>query len=144
MPLVLYSVLRLLLFAVALGGLYLAGLRGWLLVVVAAAIALMVSYLALARPRDAASRYLAQKQEARSARTARGAASDVDAAAEDAAVDGASGHTSDGASGDTSDGRPDAEPDDAVARNRDARYQDARDAATDREDHGPSGPAARR
>ena len=54
-PVVVYSVLRLLLFAVALAALWFAGLRGWLLVLVAAAVALMLSYLTLRKPREAAS-----------------------------------------------------------------------------------------
>ncbi|MHA7616971.1 DUF4229 domain-containing protein [Cellulosimicrobium cellulans] len=90
MPVVVYSVLRLLLFAVALGALWFAGLRGWLLVLVAAAVALMLSYLTLSKPREAASRYLAARAEHR-ARTGERFSREIedDAAAEDAAVDGA-------------------------------------------------------
>jgi hypothetical protein len=91
-PVVVYSVLRLLLFVVALGALWLAGLRGWLLVLVAAAVALMLSYLTLNRPRSAASRYLAERAEHR-ARTGERFSREIedDAAAEDAAVDAAEG-----------------------------------------------------
>jgi len=87
-PVVVYSVLRLLLFAVALAALWFAGLRGWLLVLVAAAVALMLSYLTLRKPREAASRYLAERAEHR-ARTGERFSREIedDAAAEDAAVD---------------------------------------------------------
>ncbi len=83
-----YSVLRLLLFAVALGVLWFAGLRGWLLVLVAAVVALMLSYLTLRKPREAASRYLAERAEHR-ARTGERFSREIedDAAAEDAALD---------------------------------------------------------
>ncbi|MBN0042459.1 DUF4229 domain-containing protein [Cellulosimicrobium cellulans] len=90
MPVVVYSVLRLLLFAVALAALWFAGLRGWLLVLVAAVVALMLSYLTLRKPRDAASRYLAERAEHR-ARTGERFSREIedDAAAEDAALDAA-------------------------------------------------------
>ena len=92
MPVVVYSVLRLLLLAVALGALWLAGMRGWLLVLVAAAVALMLSYLTLNKPRGAASRYLAERSERR-ARTGERFSREIedDAAVEDAAVDAADG-----------------------------------------------------
>lgn len=85
MPLVLYTALRLLLFVVVLGVGYLVGLRYWLLVVVAAVVALAVSYLALRRQRDAAAVWLAQRAERR--RTAVAREVDEDAAYEDAVVD---------------------------------------------------------
>lgn len=90
MPVVVYSVLRLLLFAASLGVLWLAGLRGWLLVLVAAALALMLSYLTLRAPREAASRYLAERAEHR-ARTGERFSREIedDAAAEDEAADAA-------------------------------------------------------
>ncbi|MDF9874868.1 DUF4229 domain-containing protein [Cellulosimicrobium cellulans] len=90
MPVVVYSVLRLLLFAAALGVLWFAGLRGWLLVLVAAVVALMLSYLTLRKPREAASRYLAARAEHR-ARTGERFSREIedDAAAEDAALDAA-------------------------------------------------------
>jgi len=91
-PVVVYSVLRLLLLAVALGALWLAGMRGWLLVLVAAVVALMLSYLTLNKPREAASRYLAARSEHR-ARTGERFSREIedDAAVEDAAVDAADG-----------------------------------------------------
>ncbi|MBD8079488.1 DUF4229 domain-containing protein [Cellulosimicrobium arenosum] len=90
MPLVVYSVLRLLLFAAALGVLWMLQMRGWLLVLVAAAIAFMVSYLALRGPREAAAVYLAERAE-HSRRTGERFSREIedDAALEDAAVDAA-------------------------------------------------------
>lgn len=87
---VIYSVLRVLLFAVAAVVLYLVGMRGWLLVLVAAVVALAVSYLALQKPREAAAVWLAERS-ARRARTGERFSRSVedDAALEDAAVDAA-------------------------------------------------------
>ncbi|WP_166845475.1 DUF4229 domain-containing protein [Isoptericola sp. BMS4] len=85
MPLVLYTLWRILIFVAALVLGYLAGLGSWLLVLVAAVVAFAVSYLALRGPRDAASLWLAERAERR--RAGRGAR-DVDAEFEDAAVDG--------------------------------------------------------
>ncbi|MCP2263691.1 Protein of unknown function (DUF4229) [Promicromonospora thailandica] len=80
-----YTLLRLALFGAALGVLYLAGLRGWLLPVVAVVVALTLSYLTLTRPRDAATRWMAERAERRAAE--RAARVDVDAAHEDARLD---------------------------------------------------------
>lgn len=60
MPLVVYSLLRLAVLGVALGLGYLAGLRSWLLVIVATVVAALVSYLLLRGPRDAAAARLAE------------------------------------------------------------------------------------
>jgi uncharacterized membrane protein len=84
---VLYTLWRVLLFVVAFGVGYLAGLRGWLLVVVAAVVALAVSYLALRRQRDAAALWLAERAQRRKAAVGRSRATDEDAAYEDAVVD---------------------------------------------------------
>lgn len=84
-PLVIYTVLRLALFGGALGLLYLAGMRGWLLGGVAAVAAFALSYVLLARPRDAAARWV----EERSRRRRASSPADDDAAHEDAAVDAA-------------------------------------------------------
>jgi hypothetical protein len=81
-----YTVLRLALFAGAFGLLYLAGLRSWLLVGVAALAALALSYVLLNRPRDAAATWLADRRERRRTRRGRSIADD-DAAHEDAIVD---------------------------------------------------------
>ncbi|WP_460705125.1 DUF4229 domain-containing protein [Myceligenerans halotolerans] len=86
MPLVIYTMLRLALFAGALGLLHLAGLRSWLLVGVAAVAAFALSYVLLGGPRDAAARWLADRRERRGTRTGASAA-DADAAHEDAVVD---------------------------------------------------------
>lgn len=80
MRLLVYSLLRLLLFAAALAGLYALGLRSWLLVVVAAFVAAATSYLILQGPRTAAVAQVAGTVEARRARPR----TDVDAAVEDA------------------------------------------------------------
>jgi len=60
-----YSLLRLGLFAVCLGVLYLVGMRSWLLVVLAALIAWGLSYVLLNRWRDAAASQLAEAAERR-------------------------------------------------------------------------------
>jgi hypothetical protein len=49
----LYTVLRLGIFAVALGGLYLAGARGIVLLLIAAVISAALSYVILSRQREA-------------------------------------------------------------------------------------------
>ncbi|WP_020016019.1 DUF4229 domain-containing protein [Promicromonospora sukumoe] len=87
MPLVIYSLLRVALVAAALGVLYLVGLRGWLLPVVAVVVALAVSYLTLGKPRDAATRWMADRAERRAAQRAATPKVDADAAHEDAEVD---------------------------------------------------------
>lgn len=79
-----YSLLRLLVFGVALGIGYLLGLRWWLLVLVAAVLAALTSYALLGRSRDAAAAELAERAARRGPRAPR---VDLDAEAEDAAVD---------------------------------------------------------
>lgn len=84
----LYTLWRILLFVAALGAGYVVGLRGWLLVVVAAVVALAVSYLTLRKPRDAAALWLAERAERRKATGKRFSREiEDDAAYEDAAVD---------------------------------------------------------
>jgi hypothetical protein len=51
--------MRLALFAVSLGLLYLAGVRGLLVIVLAALVSLMLSYLLLRRPREQLSQEIA-------------------------------------------------------------------------------------
>lgn len=85
MRLLVYSVLRLLLFAGALAGGYALGLRSWLLVVVAAFVAAATSYLLLQGPRTAALTQVAGAVEARRSRPR----TDVDAEVEDAADEAA-------------------------------------------------------
>jgi cell division protein FtsW (lipid II flippase) len=82
-----YTLLRLALFGAALGLLYLAGLRGWLLPIVAVVVALAVSYLTLRKPRDAATRWMAARADRRAAQRAVFPKVDVDAVHEDAQVD---------------------------------------------------------
>lgn len=85
MPVVTYTALRLGLLAAAAVVLYLLGMRGWLLVLVAALVGWGLSYLLLARQRDAAARSLAARDARR--RAARG--TDEDTLAEDAEADAA-------------------------------------------------------
>ncbi|MFD6177770.1 MULTISPECIES: DUF4229 domain-containing protein [unclassified Isoptericola] len=84
MPLVMYTVWRILLFVAALGAGYVLGLRSWLLVLVAAVVAFAVSYLALAKPREAAAVWLAEKEQRRKDGSAK---HDVDTDFEDAVMD---------------------------------------------------------
>lgn len=79
MPVVTYSVLRLGLLVVALVGLWLAGMGGWLLVLVAALVAGALSYVVLGKQRDAAALWLADLRRRPPRR-------DDDAAAEDAQI----------------------------------------------------------
>lgn len=87
MPLLTYSLLRLALFGAALGLLYVAGLRGWLLAVVAVVVALALSYLTLRKPRDAAAQWMATRAERRAAAREAAPRVDADAAHEDAQLD---------------------------------------------------------
>lgn len=82
-----YTLLRLALFGAAFGLLYVVGLRGWLLPIVAVVVALAVSYLTLSRPRDAATRWMAGRAERRAAERAAAPRVDADAAHEDAQLD---------------------------------------------------------
>jgi hypothetical protein len=87
MPVVTYSLLRLGLFALALVGLWLAGMGSWLLVVVATVVSFALSYVVLGRQRDAAARWLAERRTTpeRRSRFPRGV--EDDAAHEDAVVE---------------------------------------------------------
>ena len=86
MPLVVYSAQRLGLFVAALAALAAMSVGGWLLVVLAAVIAAILSYVLLGRSRDAAALWLHDRVSGR--RSGRfGAGLAADAAAEDAAVD---------------------------------------------------------
>lgn len=92
MPLVIYTVLRLGIFAGAIGLGYLAGLRGLLLLLLAVVVAFAVSYLALPRQKDAAAAWLAERAQRRADAKGGGKQGidrviDEDAAAEDAAFD---------------------------------------------------------
>ncbi len=83
MPVVTYSLLRLAVFVLALVGLWLAGMGGWLLVVVGAVVAAALSYVLFGRQRAAAAQWLADRRER--PRFSRGV--EEDAAAEDAIAD---------------------------------------------------------
>ena len=87
MPLLLYSLLRLALFGVILGLLYVVGLRGVLLPIVALVLAFALSYLTLRKPRDAAMRWIAGRADRRAAERVVAPKIDVDAAHEDAKHD---------------------------------------------------------
>ena len=90
MPLLTYSLLRLGLFAVCFAGLLLAGMGSWLAVLLAAFLAWGLSYVLLAKPRDAAALFIAERAErarARGGRPGLSAHAQEDADAEDAAVD---------------------------------------------------------
>ncbi|WP_029252109.1 DUF4229 domain-containing protein [Paraoerskovia marina] len=92
MPFVVYSLLRLAVFAGVLVALYAVGMRDWLLIVVAALAAFFVSYLALNGPRTRASEYLAARSEHRRATGEKFSREIEDEAAyEDAADDAARG-----------------------------------------------------
>lgn len=100
MPLIVYSALRLAVLAVAMAGLWAAGMGGWLLVVVAALAAWAISYVVLAGPRDRAALWLAARAERRRAAGTRFSPGvDADAAAEDAEAQGLSGRAADGVDG---------------------------------------------
>ncbi len=86
MPVLVYSVLRLALFAGTTAVLWWAGMRSWLAPLLAAFLAWGLSYVLLAGPRDAAALHLAQRAEERRAGRATGRAAE-DAAAEDAVVE---------------------------------------------------------
>ena len=88
MPLVTYSLLRVALLAACFGLGYWAGLRTWLLLVVATFAALGLSYVLLGGPREAAARYLAERAQRRAAgESDLPASARDDAAHEDAVVD---------------------------------------------------------
>lgn len=85
MPIVTYSLLRLALFAGALLGLWLAGMGGWLLVVVATVAAWALSYVVLRKYQLAADRWIAERRAGGRPRFSTDV--EADAAVEDAAAD---------------------------------------------------------
>lgn len=105
MPLLLYTLYRVLVFAAAFVLLLWAGANPLLAVVLAAVIAFAVSYLFLRGPRDAAAAWLAGRAERRGQRAQRfSRESEADAAYEDSVVD------ADGDAGAATDAAPDAAP----------------------------------
>lgn len=88
MPFIIYSALRIALIVVVGVALYLVGMRGWLLGVVAILVALLVSYLALSRQREAAALYIATRRTRRQTSGVRlNERLDRDNADEDEAID---------------------------------------------------------
>lgn len=85
MPLLIYSLLRVAMFVAAGGLLWLAGLRGWLLVLAAIVVAALVSFLALPRQANAAAGVVAGTVERRQGRIDRATGADGDV--EDALLD---------------------------------------------------------
>ncbi|WP_152187486.1 DUF4229 domain-containing protein [Georgenia satyanarayanai] len=86
MPILRYTLLRLALVAGAFALLWLLGLRGWLVAVVAVVVGAMLSYLLLPRQADAAAAVIAERRR----RTADSLDEAIaqDAAEEDAIIDG--------------------------------------------------------
>lgn len=120
-PVVTYSLLRLGVFVLALIGLLLAGMGGWLLVVVAAVVAAALSYVLFGRQRVAAAQWLADRRAPGAPRFSR--AVEEDAEAEDAIADRlreqGSTDDGDGARDDDGDGARDGDgdgPGDQIAR----------------------------
>lgn len=97
MPVVTYSLLRLAVFALALLGLWLAGMGSWLLVVVAAVVAAALSYVLLGKQRSAAVAWMADRRS--SPRFSRAVQDDADA--EDAIADRLRADTPDDVADDT-------------------------------------------
>lgn len=88
MRLLRYSLLRLVILAAVLGALYLAGLRSWLLGLVAVAVAGLIAYLALPGARRSAAQSLADRDPARRPGASRTSGSGArDAADEDAEIE---------------------------------------------------------
>jgi hypothetical protein len=88
MPFVVYSVLRLGLFAACTALLVLlAGMTPWFAALISVFVAWGLSYVLLDGPRDAAARYLADRAQARAARKGLSTHQREDADVEDAAQD---------------------------------------------------------
>ena len=94
-----YSLMRLGLLAVCFAGLYWAGAGLWVAFLVATFLAWGLSYELLAGPRDAAALEIAERTQARAARSGRSQRELDDDAAEDAAVDAALAATGPGVPG---------------------------------------------
>ncbi|SNS90855.1 Protein of unknown function [Micrococcales bacterium KH10] len=87
MPFLIYSAWRLLLLFASAAGLYWAGMRGWLLWVVAVFVALLASYALLNSPRTRAAEYLAARRVRRDSGHRFTPQQEEDFADEDAAID---------------------------------------------------------
>ncbi|HLT82842.1 MAG TPA: DUF4229 domain-containing protein [Phototrophicaceae bacterium] len=88
MPILRYTLLRLLVLAASVGLLWLLGMRGWLLLVVALVVAALVSFLVLPRQASDAAAVLAQRSGRRRQASSLDRAIADDAAEEDALLDG--------------------------------------------------------
>lgn len=87
-PLLVYTVLRLALFVAVLAVIALLGARGWLLLLLAAAVSFALSYVLLRGPRERLAEQVAERADPSRRRPGRIArALDDDARAEDQAVD---------------------------------------------------------
>ena len=95
MPLLVYSLLRLVLFVACWVALVWAGLNPWISVVVAALAAWGLSYVAFRGPRDAAARWLAEQEAKRKGKPQLSARARQDAADEDALVESGDGQDAD-------------------------------------------------
>ena len=78
-PMLRYAVLRIALFLVVLLALHAVGMGGWLLLLVAAFVSVLLSYVLLARQREAVAVALAERTEARLAATPDEVAEDAEA-----------------------------------------------------------------
>ncbi len=104
MPFIIYSALRIALIVVVGVVLYLVGMRGWLLGVVAILVALLVSYLALSRQREAAALYIATRRTQRQTSGVQlNERLDRDNADEDEAIDSSAAQPAHGARGPVDD-----------------------------------------
>ncbi|UFU02497.1 DUF4229 domain-containing protein [Ruania suaedae] len=83
MPVIVYSALRLLLIGIAGAGLYLAGMRGVLLVAAAVLLGAALSYVLLDRFRQASALWLQRRAAGKESRFGRGLRADADAEDED-------------------------------------------------------------
>ncbi|QDB80307.1 DUF4229 domain-containing protein [Georgenia wutianyii] len=97
MPILRYTLLRLVVLAAVLGVLWLVGMRGWLLLAVAFLVAALVSFLVLPRQANDAAAVIARRRGGRTG--AMDAAIAQDAAEEDALLDREHREDSDGPRG---------------------------------------------
>ena len=87
MPILRYTFLRLLVLAAVLGLLWIVGLRGWLLLVVALVVAALVSFLVLPRQANEAAAVIARRGGRRRKASSLDQAIAQDAAEEDALLE---------------------------------------------------------
>ncbi|CAM5783533.1 DUF4229 domain-containing protein [Cellulomonas persica] len=145
MPVLVYTLLRLALFAVVTVALWFVGMRSWLAPVAGLFVAWALSYVLLGRQSRAAAAWVEQRATAR-AGSRRVTASDEDASYEDAAVDAAEArlaeHPEDRAAREP---RPAAPPSDDTARvdaQAEAQTEADADPAAPQADEQPAAPQA--